>query len=428
MTAREYPEYGVTRYTGVTESGLTVHVFPRKGFRGKLALLAVKYGGCDTRFTLRGRWKDTPAGIAHYLEHKLFDMPDYSAMEKLTAAGAKANAFTSSDKTGYHFSCTEVFLPNLEELIRFVTTPYFTAETVEKERGIIAQEIRMRLDDPVRRVSTELMKALYARHPIREGNLGTEESIARITPELLYTCHETFYRPENLVLCCAGDVEPKAVFALAERLLPEKSRRKLPERDYGGEEDLTPARVRAEAEMPVGMPLFRLGSKLPFAPEGKDWQRRLLLAELSCELLLGEGSPLYAALYDEGLIDGSFAAGVTDFPAGALCAAGGRSRDPRGVLGRVVDAAEAFRTDKETAERFSRLQKAARGNFIMALDSFFGLCHTQADGAFLGWDCMDAPAVLSSLTPEEAEAFLRDTFRADRLALSVVRPTDSGKG
>ncbi len=428
MNGKEFPEYGVTRYSGVTESGLTVHVFPRKGFRAKFALLAVKYGGCDTRFTHRGRWKDTPVGIAHYLEHKMFDMPDYSAMMKLSAAGAKVNAFTSSDKTGYHFTCEEDFLPDLEELIRFVTTPYFTEETVEKERGIITQEIRMRLDDPARRVNTELMKALYARHPIREGNLGTEESIARITPETLYSCHETFYRPENMILCCAGDLDPAAVFRLAQRGMAEKSRRKLPERDYGGEEDLAPVRVRVETDMPVSMPIFRLGSKLPFAPEGKDWQRRLLLAELSCDLLCGEGSPLYSALYDEGLIGGSFFSGVTDFPAGAVCMAGGRSRDPQKVLGRLVDAAEVFRTDKETAERFSRLQKAARGNFIMALDSFSGLCHTQADGAFLGWDCMDAPAVLSSITPEEAEAFLKDTFRADRLAISVVRPTDSGKG
>ena len=428
MNEREFPEYGLTRCTGVTESGLTVHVFPRKGFQSKFAFLAVKYGGCDLRFTLRGRWKDIPAGVAHYLEHKMFDMPGYSAMEKLTAAGARVNAFTSSDKTAYHFTCTENFLPNLEELLRFVTTPCFTEETVAKERGIIAQEIRMRRDDANRRVNTELFKALYARHPIREGNLGTEESIARITPEILHTCHEAFYRPDNMILCCAGDVDPQAVFALASRLVPDKPRRRLPERDYGGEEGLTPDRVRAEADMPVSMPLFRLGSKLPYAPVGKEWQRRLLLAELSCSLLCGEGSPLYSALFDEGLIGGSFFSGVTDFPGGAVCMAGGRSRDPQGMLGRIVDAAEDFNTDRETAERFRRLQKAAQGNFIMALDSFSGLCHTQADGEFMGWDRMDDPAVLGELTPEEAEAFLKDTFRADRLAISTVRPLDSGKG
>ena len=427
MIPREFSAFGVTRYAGETESGLTVYVFPRAGLQTKFALLAVKFGGCDLRFTLRGKERELPPGTAHYMEHKMFDMPGYHAAMKLSAAGAKANAFTSSDKTGYHFSCAEGFMEDLEELIAYVSTPCFTEESVEKERGIITQEIRMREDQPGRRVRTELMKALYARHPIREGNLGTEKSIARIGPELLYSCHEAFYRPDNMVLCCAGDVDPEAVFALASRMLPEKPRRKLQERDLA-EEEPAPARVRTETEMPVSMPVYLLGSKLPFAPEGKDWQRRLLLARLSCDLFLGEGSPLYADLYGEGLIDRSFSVGVTDFPGGGVCAAGGRGRDPQAVLGRIVDAAEVFRADGETIRRFRRLQKAARGNFIMALDSFFDLCHTQADGYFLGFDGMDAPAVMSGLEPEEAETFIRDTFRADRLALSVVRPTDSGKG
>lgn len=428
MIPKEFPEYGVTRYAGTTESGLAVYVFPRSGLRTKHALLAVRFGGCDLRFTLRGKWKDVPPGTAHYMEHKMFEMPGYHAMMKLSAAGAKTNAFTSSDKTGYHFSCTAGFMDNLAELITFVSTPFFTEESVEKERGIITQEIRMRRDQPARRVRTELMKALYARHPVREGNLGSEEDIARITPELLYSCHETFYRPDDMVLCCTGDVDPEAVFDLAARLLPERPRRKPPERDLGEEEGLSPVLVRTETEMPVSMPVFLLGSKLPFAPEGKDWQRLLLLAELSCALFLGEGSPLYASLYEEGLIDRSFSSGAADFPRGGVCAAGGRSKDPQGVLGRIVDAAESFSADRETAERFRRLQKAARGNFIMALDSLFDLCHTQADGHFLGFDGLEADRVRSGMDPEEAEAFIRETFRADRLALSVVRPTDSGKG
>ncbi len=428
MIPKEFAEYGITRFSGVTESGLTVYVFPRSGLQTKHALLAVKFGGCDLRFTIRGKWRDVPAGAAHYMEHKMFEMPGYHAAMKLSAAGARANGFTSSDKTGYHFSCTEGFMEDLEELITFVSTPYFTEESVAKEQGIIAQEIRMREDQPGRRVRTELMKALYARHPVREGNLGTEESIARITPDLLYGCHDSFYRPDNMVLCCAGNVDPESILSLAARLLPEKPRRKPPERDRGEEADLAPVRVRTETEMPVSMPVFLLGSKLPFAPEGKDWQRRLLLAELSCDLFLGEGSPLYAALYDGGAINRSFSAGVTDFPGGGVCCAGGRSKDPQEVLGRIVDAAETFRADRETVERFRRLQKAARGNFIMALDSFFDLCHTQADGHFMGFDGMESPMIRSGLEPEEAETFIREAFRADRLALSVVRPTESGKG
>ena len=161
MILREFTEFGITRHTGVTESGLTVCVFPRSGLRTKHALLAAKFGGCDLRFSYRGRMKEIPAGTAHYLEHQTFGMPEYNAAMKLSAAGASVNAFTSSDKTGYHFTCDEGFLENLEELITFVTTPHYTEESVAKERGIIAQEIRMRQDQPGRRVRTELLKALY---------------------------------------------------------------------------------------------------------------------------------------------------------------------------------------------------------------------------------------------------------------------------
>ena len=428
MTKQEFPELGITRYFGVTESGLTVYVYPRPGFQMKYAFFAARYGGCDIRFTLRGRWTDTPPGIAHYLEHKMFEMPDYTAIEKLTALGARPNAFTSSSMTGYHFTCTENFMPCLEELLTFVTTPYFTEASVAKERGIIAQEIRMREDEPERQTRNGLMRALYARHPIREGNLGTEESIARITPETLYSCHEAFYRPDNMVLCCAGDVDPEAVFDLASRLLPEKPRRKLPERDYGGEDSLLPVTLRAEKQMSVSMPVFLLGSKLPFPGFGRDWAKRLLLADLSCALFLGESSPLYCDMYDEGLINASFYAGCTDFPDGGAVCAGGRCRDPRAVLGRIVDAAEAFRMDADALARFQRVNKAAQGNFITALDSLTGLCHTQADGHFCGWDRMEVPAISRELTPEDAEAFIHESFRADRLAISLVRPPDTAKG
>ena len=428
MTRQDFAQYGMARYSGVTENGLRVHVFPRKGFQTKYAFFAVEYGGCDLRFLNRGRWQDTPAGVAHYLEHKMFEMPDYTAIEKLSALGARPNAFTSSSMTGYHFTSTENFLLCLEELIRFVTTPYFTEESVAREQGVIAQEIRMRADEPGRRVRTELMKSLYARHPIREGNLGTEKSIAEITPEILYACHEAFYRPDNMVLCCAGDVDPEEIFALAERLAPEKPKRRLPERDYGADEGLLPVNLRAEGRMSVSVPVFLLGSKLPFPGYGRDWGKALRLAELSCELLLGEGSPLYAELYGEGLIDRSFSSGPLDYPAGGAVCAGGRSRDSQAVLGRIADAAEVFRADRDAEERFSRLQKAYLGNFIMALDSLTGLCHTQADGQFCGWDAMELPELCGELSVRDAETFIHDTFRADRLAISAVRPLDPGKG
>ena len=421
MTVREEPRSGLRRYEGVTSAGLQVFVYPMPGFQTKYAFFATKYGGCDRRFQTDGEWKDTPAGIAHYLEHKMFDMPGYNAMERFTALGASPNAFTSNGMTGYLFSCTEHFEENLRELLTYVTTPYFTAESVAKEQGIIGQEIRMGDDNPARRVRKNLMRALYRSHPVRDTIAGTAESIAEITPELLESCYRTFYQPKNMVLCCAGDISPEKVMKLAELLVPA-GKGKAPRRDYGKEERLTPEAVRTEEQMAVSMPLFMLGGKLQWLPDGKAWTRQLLLTELSCELFAGEGSPLYTKLYTEGLINSSFYAGAADFPHGGFVCAGGRCADPMAVLGRLSDAAENFRMDSALEERFRRLKKTMLGNFIVTLDSADELCHTQAEAWFNGFEQMDYPMLFDELTPEEAEAVIHDCFRPERLALSVIRP------
>ena len=179
MLLKEWPRSGVSRWEGKTSSGLPVFVYPMPGFQTKYAVLAVKYGACDRRFLLDGKRKDTPAGVAHYLEHKLFDMPDYDVGERFAALGASPNAYTSHGMTAFLFSCTENFEPCLEELLRFVTTPYFTPESVEKERGIIAQEISMSEDDPSRRVDRRFFRALYRGHPVRDPVTGTAAIASR---------------------------------------------------------------------------------------------------------------------------------------------------------------------------------------------------------------------------------------------------------
>ena len=420
MNVKEYPRCGIRIHEARTSAGLPVFVFPMEGFRSKYAFFAVKYGGCDRRFRLDGRWTDTPAGIAHYLEHKMFDMPGYNAMEPFAALGADPNAFTSDGMTGYLFSCTDHFEECLEELLHYVTTPYFTPESVAKEQGIIGQEIRMGEDDPGRRVRRNLMRALYRSHPVRDAIVGTAESIAEITAETLNDCHRMFYVPANMVLCCAGDVDPDRVLAAAEKLTTAGKR--APERDYGDSEDLLPITVRAEEKMTVSMPLCMMGAKLPWKADGETWAREMILSDLACDLLLGEGSPFYSALYGEGLINQSFYAGGFDFPHGGVCCAGGRCPDPEALMGRIVDAAEGFRMDSAGKARLERLKRAALGNFIMALDSPEELCHTQADSWFGDWERMKYPAILESIGETDVEAFLKETFRAERLALSVIRP------
>ena len=212
------------------------------------------------KFHLDGQWRDTPAGVAHFLEHKMFDTEDGNALQDLAANGASPNAFTSSAITGYFFESTEKFYDNLKILLSFVSIPYFTQESVDKEQGIIGQEIRMVEDDPENQVFYALMECLYDHHPIRVPIAGTQESISHITAGTLYSCHKAFYNPANMVLTVAGDVDPEQICAIAKEILPKDSLGQM-ERDYGGEEAPNAAASEKELTMEVSTPIFMLGFK-----------------------------------------------------------------------------------------------------------------------------------------------------------------------
>ena len=211
MEKQDFTRLGERMYTTILNNGLPVYVFPKPDFQKKYVFFATNYGGMDMRFCLDGTWHDTPAGVAHYLEHKMFDTKEGNALQQLAQNGASPNAFTSNGFTGYYFETTQKFEENLSILLSFVSIPYFTEESVAKEQGIIGQEIGMIEDNPDWRVFNNLMKGLYQYHPIRESVAGSKESIAQITAQTLYECHQAFYCPANMVLCVAGDVEPEQI-------------------------------------------------------------------------------------------------------------------------------------------------------------------------------------------------------------------------
>ena len=211
---------GETLYRHTLPNGLTVLVSPRPGFTRKLAYFVTDYGSIHRKFTLDGKSVTAPAGVAHYLEHKMFDLPDRDVSAEFAALGAHVNAFTSYDVTAYYFGCTVNFESCLKLLLEFVSTPWFTEESVAKEQGIIGQEIGMNADNPDTRIFENLMQAMYENHPIREPILGTQESIAQIDKQVLYESHRAFYRPGNMLLCVVGDVDPEEVTRIAEQILP----------------------------------------------------------------------------------------------------------------------------------------------------------------------------------------------------------------
>ncbi len=422
MNRTYYPELDETLWSGTLENGLTVAVVPRKGFTKKLAYFVTDYGSIHTAFELEGKQWKAPAGVAHYLEHKMFDLPggrDVSA--EFAAMGAMTNAFTSFDMTAYYFSCTENFDDCLRLLLEFVSTPYFTEESVEKERGIIDQEIGMNLDSPDSVIFDNLTEALYGKHPIRVPILGTSGTIREITPEILHACHRAFYTPGNMLLCVIGDVEPEAVADIAREILGTEKKevgKKL--RDWA--EAMTCVEPERQRAMEVAMPMFDLAFKCEPLTEGDAAIRREMVADLAAEALFGESSQLYLRLYEEGLIDSSFGGGFETVDGCAMLLCSGDSDDPRAVREAILAQAEKIAAEGIPEQNFQRMKRSAFGRRIRGLDSFDSTCFRLCAYHFAGFDYFRFPEVCRSIEREEVSAFLGAVVKPERCTLSVINP------
>ena len=401
-------------------NGLRINIVPKRDYAKSYAFFATRYGGMDTRFCLNGKWLDTPAGIAHYLEHKMFDTKEGNALQALAKNGAEPNAFTSNAITGYYFDSTTHFEENLEILLSFVSVPYFTEESVAKEQGIIGQEIRMIEDNPDWQIYTRMMKALYAASTARTSIAGTVESISHITAETLYDCHKAFYTPSNMVLTVVGNVDPVHVVDIARRILPREGGPAIP-RDYGTE----PAQV-AEKEtklaMEVSCPQFLTGFKCTPAEDGEGYMRQSLIGDMACDILLGDSSPLYLRLYDRGLINTSFGGAYEMMPGVAYLYAGGDSKDARAVTAEIQKEAKRLVEEGIDEDFYQRVRRASFGSNLRGLNSFENIAVSLSEGYFHGYDPFRFPQVFDTITKDDITAFLRENLTADRAVLSEIVP------
>lgn len=421
MNERIFPGLGEKIYEDTLPNGLRIKVVPKRGFARSYAFFATDYGSMDTRFRLDGKDYVSPDGVAHYLEHKMFDMPDGNALQKMSQTGASPNAFTSYNITAYHFSCTSMFEENFRTLLQFVSQGYFTQESVEKERGIIAQEIKMYADNPGSRVDENLFRAMYKNHPIRVPVAGTVESIQDITAQTLIDCHRAFYDPSNMVLCVVGDVDPRQIHDIALEILP-----KVPggasERDYGEKEPAAPNQHTITQEMEVSMPMFSVGFKGAEVPKGPQRLRQEIIGDLAGEILCGESSRLYQEMYESGLIDPGFGVSYSLVRELSMLCLGGDSENPQAVLDAVLEEAQRVVKEGVDEELFLRLKRSAVGRRIRGLDSFEGLCYRLALSDFDGYDYFTFPTLYESITAEDVRQLIAREITPEQAVLSVILP------
>ncbi len=402
-------------------SGLKIMVYPKENYSSTFVIFGTKYGSIDTQFRLEGESEYTcvPEGIAHFLEHKLFESEELDAFERYAKTGASANAYTSFDRTCYLFSCSKNLEANLEILLDFVTHPYFTEATVEKEQGIIGQEIKMTRDEPAWELLFSLLRAMYKNHPVRIDIAGTVESISHITADLLYKCYNTFYNLSNMAFCVVGNVNPDDVVKVADKALkkqePVKIERKFFEEPKEVNEEYT------ELKLPVASPLFALGFKEKVdTPERTN--REITQSNIILDVVCGKTSSLYNEMLESGLINTSF-----DFEyffgfgyAAAIFT--GESDKARQVKEKITDRIKYLQQNGIEREDFERVRRKLYGRAIMAYNDVDEIANNMIASEFAGECVFDDIEILESITLEELNERLVKSIDTECCSLCVINP------
>ena len=402
----------------VLDNGLTVLVREMPGYEGVHAVYSTKFGSIDRSFTLDGERWDLPAGVAHFLEHKMFENEEGDAFTLYAKTGANANAYTGFDRTSYVFTATSRIPENLDILLGFVSRPYFTPETLAKEQGIIGQEIKMYEDSPEWRLVFGVYANLYKRHGVRDDIAGSVESIAQITPEMLYACTEAFYRPQNMVLAVAGNVTMQTVLdACARAHIPYSG--KTVERIVCDEPDEPPA-ASSEIRMAVSKPLLGLGFRE--TPIAENDLRAEFLCDMLPDLICGGTTELYRHLYDEGLIGPDFSGEYLSV-AGATCVVfGGETPDPERLRGLLLDEIERVRRVGVDPELFRLCKNAMYGDLVRDLEGVESSASSMAAMFLRSVTTEDAAAALAALRPEDVNEALRTMLLPQRSTTVIIRP------
>ena len=402
------------------KSGLKIYVFPKENYSSTYALFGTCYGSIDTRFKRSDQedFIEVPEGIAHFLEHKLFESEELDAFERYAKTGASANAYTSFDKTCYLFQCSTNFTENLKILLDFVQNPYFTAETVQKEQGIIGQEIQMYLDVPSWMSTFNLLRCLYKNHPVRIDIAGTKESIAEITDKLLYDCYNTFYNLNNMALAVCGNVGVDEVIAVCDEYLKDSAPLEI-ERSFENE----PREIVKDYEeyyLEVGVPVFAFGYKEK-CEQPIQSEYTAIVTDILLDIIAGKTSPLYKKLYDKGLIKSDFS--YEYFIGGGYESIifDGESDNPKAVAAEIKNEIARLRKDGIDEELFESVRRSKYGKEIMSYNDIDTIANTLIECEFNSWSIFDALEIYRNITLGDIEKRFAQVLDEKYSALSVVK-------
>lgn len=405
-------------------SGLTIYVYPKQGYNSAYAIFGTRYGSINTKFSVDdGETITVPDGIAHYLEHKLFESEDGDAFVRYAETGANANAYTSFEKTCYLFSCTDKFDESLEILLDFVQSPYFTAQTVAKEQGIIGQEIKMYDDSPDWRVMFNMLENMYHNHPVKIDIAGTVESIAEITAEKLYEVYNVFYNLNNMVLCVSGNVTVDNVLKTADRLLKPSKKHKI--NNIFEEEPYEIVNPYVEQEFSVSMPLFNLGFK-----EKADCIKgdaEAAHTDILLFLIASETSELYRSLLDANLINSTFSYELFEGPGYCSVIFGGESREPQKAAEMIKEYIVKLKENGIDKEEFEIAKKSIYGDTVASLNSVDTISNILIDYHFKGNNMFDYIDEIANATVEDVAKRLDSMLDVNNSTLSVVKPIQDGE-
>jgi predicted Zn-dependent peptidase len=423
----EYKKYDEVIYKYEHSSGLKCIVVPKKGYYKKHATFSTQYGSVDNEFIIPGEETNTrvPDGIAHFLEHKLFEQKDGSVMDKFAALGSRPNAFTSFNQTVYLFSCTDLFRENFDLLLNFVQNPYITEESVEREKGIIGQEINMYRDDPGWRVTFNLLDAFYEKHPVKYDIAGSIESISKITKDTLYKCYKTFYHPSNMVVTVVGDVDHIQVFEQIEKNIRSTPKTSEIERIFPKESDSINKKY-VEQNMPVSTPLFYTGFKdNNFKLEGLEILKYELAVKLIMSVIIGRSSELYTDLYDKGLVNSTFETDFSIEKSYAYSMLGGESVNPEAVRDSIIKEIKKLRNNGLDPQIFDRLLKASKGRFLRQMNSVESISRSFINLYFKGVTMFDYLDVYDTISFDYITDVFDKHFDIELMALSVIKESKS---